>query len=167
MDSAWIQNLQSPLKESVSGGQAPPTFSPYLMNAHFLGHKSPRTLCHNFSCYFSTFPWLKNTKGAHPFPFTLPKKKSKKCKKAGLFFLRFFSQENHTDYWMDAISFRLLIYKKDCLFFNRKIYVFVSHSLNFQDFFFFCFCKNQKELLWEIVLIFIERTEHIAINTGA
>lgn len=128
-----------------------------------------------FFVRFFIFPRLENTKGAHPFPFTPPAKKVKSAKMS-YFHLFFFPQENHIDYWMDAISFLLLIYKKDIYFLTEKkniicnynlLFVCFSPSLHSLDSFCFSFCQNQKGLLWEFVLIFIERTEHSAINTGA
>lgn len=52
----------------------------------FVGHNILRTLCHNFLCYFVMFPWLENTMGAHPFPFT-PPQKAKSAKKSWFIFL--------------------------------------------------------------------------------
>lgn len=101
------------------------------------------------SFLFVLFPWLENTKGAHPFPFTpkINRKKKKKKKQKSLFSFVF---PETTDSRMDMISFRLLIYKKGRLFFNRNKILYVTSiffTLFMSPTFFLSFLPESKRTL--------------------
>lgn len=136
--------------ESVSGGQAPPTFSPYFMNAHFFWE---HTLYGHCVIPFRAVFHISLTgkyKGCSSISLYSKKKKEKRRKKRSkiVYFPLFFPRT--TDSRMDVLSFRLLIYKKGRLFFNRNKILYVTSiffTLCHPLYFFLSFLPESKRTL--------------------
>lgn len=150
MDSTRNPNLRSPLNESVSGGQAPPTFSPYFMNALFLGEHAIDGHCvipFRAVFHISLTGKYKGCSSISLYSKKKERKRNKKKKKQKSLFSFVFPENHRLTDGCDLLPTTDL--QKGRLFFNRKnicdinifYFVYVTH------FFSFLFCQNQKRLL--------------------
>lgn len=130
MDSTRNPNLQSPLNESVSGGQAPPTFSPYFMNAHFFWE---HTLYGHCVIPFRAVFHISLTgkyKGCSSISLYSKKKwKKKKKKEAKKFIFLWFSREPQTHGWMWSPSDYWFTTKDVYFLTETKYYVWHQYFL--------------------------------------